>query len=65
MLLENVQKLTEAAEKKSTTTAAESLVELPESLGALFSNYNQHKPLPSLKGPIHPGDVGNKVSVLE
>ena len=58
MPLESVQKLSAASKKKSAIS--ESLIKLPESLGFLFSKYDQFKPLPSLKGPLHPTEIGKR-----
>lgn len=58
MFFESVQKLN----RTRPTTISESEIELPESLGALFKNFDQNKPLPNLKGPLHPSQIGNQNS---
>ena len=54
MFSESVQKL------MNKPVIPESSIKLPESLGALFTKYDQHKPLPNLKGPLHPSEIGIK-----
>ena len=57
MLIESVQKLA-AKPSIDTPTAASSL---PEGLAALFEKYDQHRPLPTLKGPLHISDIGTSL----
>lgn len=53
--LESVQKLATRRAVDPLTSSAN----LPESITALFTKYDQNRPLPSLKGAIHPSEIGN------
>ena len=54
LLLESVQKLAAKPSIDTRTVASN----LPESLSKLFEKYDQNRPLPTLKGPIHISDIG-------
>lgn len=55
MLIESVQKL---AARPSIDSPAKLGTSLPEGLAFVFDKYDQHRPLPTLKGAIHLSDIG-------
>ena len=58
LALENVQKLLQ--EQQEVQRIARINSKIPVGLSSLFTTCDRNRPLPSLKGPIQPHEIGNK-----